>query len=416
MTKEKPELPPEKIIALLEELKEGLQFEDWFYDTVYLVQGLSALVEKYPEYRLPYDLSGYTHELLEKSYRSKGKRPDLPKDKIMALLTELKSGLKFEDRIEDAVYLERGIESGMEKFTEFKAPYNCEQYIHYFMDSLYFESAAVEPLLRNRLGSWKDTFDIKIRAMAKKHGKEKEILPYLRAVMDYELNCYLDLNYMARLEEGEEIWYTEIKNYQTACEENRLWLADAYQEASEICKRAGAIEQMEEYRSLSQRLSKNDLRESLPKAEKTKMDEALFWSILRDTWESSSLTAERTIALGERLRRYNTTAIRKFASLYKRSIKKLNDYRAWDFVYIMEGGCGDDSFMDFKETIVFLGRPELIDLVLERPVEAVELLSTIPNVALQEEYGLSSVIDFACLARSGTVSYTHLTLPTILRV
>ena len=131
------------------------------------------------------------------------------------------------------------------------------------------------------------------------------------------------------------------------------------------------------------------------------MDEALFWSILRDSWESSSLTAERTIALGERLRRYNTTAIRKFASLYKRSIKKLNDYRAWDFVYIMEGGCGDDSFLDFKDTIVFLGRPELIEMILERPVEAAELLSTIPNVDLKEEYGLSNVIDFACLARCG---------------
>ena len=34
-------------------------------------------------------------------------------------------------------------------------------------------------------------------------------------------------------------------------------------------------------------------------------------------------------------------------------------------------------------------------------MEAAETLSTIPNVDLKEEYGLSSVIDFACLARSG---------------
>ena len=329
-------------------------------------------------------------------------RPDLPKEKIMAVFSELKTGFKYEDRFKDEVILHRGLRSVMSKYPDFKFPYNCGQYAGEFLESLYLQKGVVEPLARDRLGSWRGPLDVKIRATAKRHGKEKEILSYLRRVMAGELSRYLRLKYLARQEErGEEMYYVEYDNYQEACEENRLWLADAYQEASEMCERAGVIEQMEEYRSLSQRLSKDDLRESLPKAEKTKMDEALFWSILRDTWESSSLAAERTVALGECLRRYNTTAIRKFASLYKRSIKKLNDYRAWDFVYIMEGGCGDDSFMDFKETIVFLGHPELIDLVLERPVEAAELLSTIPNVDLKEEYGLSSVIDFACLARSG---------------
>ena len=42
----------------------------------------------------------------------------------------------------------------------------------------------------------------------------------------------------------------------------------------------------------------------------------------------------------------------------------------------MEGGCSDDSFLDFQESLVFLGR--------------------------KTEYGLATVIDEACIARAGS--------------
>ena len=326
-------------------------------------------------------------------------RPNLPRDTIIELLSELKDGLKYEDTSEDAVFLMLGLESMMDRFPEYKEPYYSGQYINEFLDSQYFARGILEPLIKVcNGGRWIGSMESQLRAEAKKHNKEHLITKRLEEWLSFEFREYLSFKSGANLEIANN---DPDKGYQELAEKTRLWLVEVYKEASEICKRAGSIRQVDEYRSMSERLLKDDFRETLPKAEKTKMDEELYWSILREAWDSSSIAAKRTQTLGEKLRLYNTTAIRKFASLYKRSIKKLNDYRAWDFVYIMEGGCGDDSFIDFKDTIVFLGRPELIDLILERPVEAAELLSTIPNVDLKEEYGLSSVIDFACLARSG---------------
>lgn len=145
----------------------------------------------------------------------------------------------------------RGFESAMEKYPEYNEPYYSEKYITDFKESLYLEKGVLEPLVRNRLGSWGDEFATKVRAAAKKYGRENEILLYIRRGLAVSLREYLGFKYMARIEAEGKIFdrnYSEDDDTdennpcRIRCEENRLWLADAYQEASEICERASAIE------------------------------------------------------------------------------------------------------------------------------------------------------------------------------
>lgn len=263
------DLPKDMVMDLLSSFEGVMKYEEWPNDTLYLEEMLGKEMDNLPGYKVPYCIRDYVNEFLETAYFKKGKKPDLPKYKVMELLAELEGGLKFEDKIEDEVYLVRGVRSAIDKFPEYKEPYNSNHYIHDFVESLYLEKGAVEPLVRNSLGG----FAAKVRASAKKHGKEKDILTYIRKGLATALRGHLDLRYTAGLEYKGEVFDLPFtrndpdgdKPYRVRCEENRLLLVDAYQEASEICERSGAIEQMEEYRSLSQRLSKDDLRESLRK-------------------------------------------------------------------------------------------------------------------------------------------------------
>ncbi|MQY06791.1 DUF4240 domain-containing protein [Actinomadura macrotermitis] len=66
-------------------------------------------------------------------------------------------------------------------------------------------------------------------------------------------------------------------------------------------------------------------------------------------------------------------------------------YPLWNAAYLIEGGCGDDGFMDFRDGLVLLGRD-----VFERAVADPDSLATLP-VVVRMSRGESGWIGFQSL-------------------
>lgn len=99
----KIDLPKDMVMDLLSSFEGVMKYEEWPNDTLYLEEKLGKEMANLPGYKVPYCIRDYVNEFLETAYFKKDKKPDLPKNKVMELLSELKSALKFEDIIEDYV-------------------------------------------------------------------------------------------------------------------------------------------------------------------------------------------------------------------------------------------------------------------------------------------------------------------------
>jgi Protein of unknown function (DUF4240) len=92
------------------------------------------------------------------------------------------------------------------------------------------------------------------------------------------------------------------------------------------------------------------------------MDEQKFWEVVQRAHDISAGNMDRKCdALRQQIFALSKDDALQFARLFDAMMDKAYDWPLWGAAYIIGGGCGDDSFNDFRSSLISRGR-----LALER--------------------------------------------------
>jgi Protein of unknown function (DUF4240) len=85
--------------------------------------------------------------------------------------------------------------------------------------------------------------------------------------------------------------------------------------------------------------------------------EAAFWQLIAETRSAAGNdTARQSELLDERLRQLQPQAIVEFARIRERLDQRAYTWKLWGAAYVIEDGCSDDCFRDFRGYVISLGR------------------------------------------------------------
>jgi hypothetical protein len=87
------------------------------------------------------------------------------------------------------------------------------------------------------------------------------------------------------------------------------------------------------------------------------MDEARFWRLTADTRAAADNdTGRQSELLDARLRRLPAEQIAAFERIRRKLDRRAYTWEVWGAAYVVEDGCSDDCFRDFRAYLISLGR------------------------------------------------------------
>jgi hypothetical protein len=87
-----------------------------------------------------------------------------------------------------------------------------------------------------------------------------------------------------------------------------------------------------------------------------RMDQAAFWRLVADTRSAAGSDTERqSELLEERLRQLPAQQIAAFARIRRALDRRAYTWDVWGAAYVIEDGCSDDCFRDFRGYLISLG-------------------------------------------------------------
>jgi Protein of unknown function (DUF4240) len=87
------------------------------------------------------------------------------------------------------------------------------------------------------------------------------------------------------------------------------------------------------------------------------MDEAEFWAIVQRAHDAAPFDMERKgEALLPEIKRLSKDEALAFADWFDAAMHQAYSWEVWAAAYIINGGCGDDTFSDFRASLVSRGR------------------------------------------------------------
>ena len=129
-----------------------------------------------------------------------------------------------------------------------------------------------------------------------------------------------------------------------------------------------------------------------------------FWELLEGL-DSAQAVDE----LATRLEKLSAEEIIDFDAHFIRAFRHAYDWRLWAAAYLIEGGCSDDGFMDFRYGLLSRGR-RVFELALSDPDSLPELLGEEDFVS-NEEFGYVATRVFE--AKTGEEAIPSPDLPPI---
>jgi hypothetical protein len=98
-----------------------------------------------------------------------------------------------------------------------------------------------------------------------------------------------------------------------------------------------------------------------------------FWNLVARVHEASNGDMDlKCEQLAEELRELGPNGARSFASHFYESSNGAYSWALWDAAYIINGGCSDDSFTDFRSTLISMGR-QVFEAALMDPESLVDV-------------------------------------------
>jgi hypothetical protein len=87
------------------------------------------------------------------------------------------------------------------------------------------------------------------------------------------------------------------------------------------------------------------------------MDEDSFWSLVQRCHDAASGDMDRKCALlKSEIARLSKDAAAQLWEFYKQAEARSYTWELWGAAYVINGGCGDDSFSDFRSSLISRGR------------------------------------------------------------
>lgn len=87
------------------------------------------------------------------------------------------------------------------------------------------------------------------------------------------------------------------------------------------------------------------------------MSEDQFWNIIKNSYNrSKGITEHQIQLLGKILHRMSPQDIIKFENRFSQLRGKANDWKLWGAAFIINGGCSDDAFLDFRGWLIAQGK------------------------------------------------------------
>ena len=97
------------------------------------------------------------------------------------------------------------------------------------------------------------------------------------------------------------------------------------------------------------------------------MDENEFWDIVDDVHKKSHSDMDmKCTILAEKLSELSEQNITQFNHFFDAAIDRAYSWPLWGAAYLVNGGCSDDSFIDFRATLISHGRTTF-ESVLNNP-------------------------------------------------
>jgi Protein of unknown function (DUF4240) len=96
-------------------------------------------------------------------------------------------------------------------------------------------------------------------------------------------------------------------------------------------------------------------------------DQARFWRLMDDTRDDGGDdTARQSGLLEDRVKRLPPTGVEAFRAIRHRLDERLYTWDIWAAAYVIEDGCSDDCFRDFRAYLISLG-PDAYERAMRDP-------------------------------------------------
>lgn len=126
------------------------------------------------------------------------------------------------------------------------------------------------------------------------------------------------------------------------------------------------------------------------KPDPQKMDEDLFWNLIDEGLVDQPI-GERLDALPDRLAAFKVAEIRGFEIILRELDARAYRWDVWALAYLLQGGCSDDSFEEFRGWLILQGRKVFEDTLSDPNAFDVSLHSGMAS-------GMSRLRDIAPIA------------------
>ena len=136
----------------------------------------------------------------------------------------------------------------------------------------------------------------------------------------------------------------------------RLYIIEGINEFIKGLKILNDNEEIEKQNALLKIVSNLEKPKPKPTTDKRKIDENLFWQLIKETRKISTDQFNFLDNLKSLLETFHPKELRNFDKLLITKSNELNTWEHWALAYIVRGGCGDDEFDYFRVWAVSKGK------------------------------------------------------------
>src|SRR6188472_790178 len=86
------------------------------------------------------------------------------------------------------------------------------------------------------------------------------------------------------------------------------------------------------------------------------MDEDGFWKIVQNAHDSSGGDDQKCAALRRQVAALSKKDAPEFARMFDAKMDQAYSWPLWGAAYVINGGCSDDTFTDFRAALISRGR------------------------------------------------------------
>lgn len=184
---------------------------------------------------------------------------------------------------------------------------------------------------------------------------EKEFIKFWKGILIHRFSSLWDWN--KEVGRKTEYWDGSKKTFE--CQ--KLTLEGLYRFKKGLVE-LGVEEEIRKTDELIKTVDK--LEKSKPKktTDKRKIDENVFWELIKLNREKSEDKFEFIENLSNQLEEFKPTEIKRFERTFLSKYNELHRWEIWALAYIVRRGCGDDAFDYFKAWVISKGQETFEDI------------------------------------------------------